>query len=66
MLGKENRVLRKGFLESEMLKKGKKIPKHRVLPVEQRDQALPRKGSSAESVGLPRVCSFGFPEFYVP
>ena len=49
-----------------MLKKGEKSPKHKVLPMGWRDQALPRRGSRVESVGHRRVCPFGFPELHVP
>lgn len=66
MLEKEKRLLGKGFLESEMLEKGEKSPRYKVLLIEQRDQALPRKSSRVESLGHPRVCSLGFLELYVP
>lgn len=48
-----------------MLKKGGKSPRHKVLPMEGRDEALPREGR-VESIGHPRVASFGFLELYVP
>ena len=48
VLLKKNRVLGKGFLKSEMLKKGENSPRHQVLPMEQIDHVLTRKGNRVD------------------